>query len=256
MESVRIPYPILKHIRNLDYTVNEVGYSSAQVMVFDQFVLKIEKESIDSDNEHRMLKWLQGKLPVPELVVSYKEKGYNYLLMEKLKGRMACAEQYLEKPEKLISMLAESLQMLWQVDISDCPGINGVTQKLDLAKFYLEHELFDIENTEPDTFGPKGFEYPDKLLEFLVGNKPEETFVFSHGDCCLPNLLFYQGKISGFIDLGRSGVADRWQDIALCLRSLQNNLQTDCYNKTLLKELGLPFNEKKYRYYLLLDELF
>lgn len=52
---------------------------------------------------------------------------------------------------------------------------------------------------------------------------PEEEPVLSHGDYCLPNLFAMGHTLSGFIDLGRAGTADRWQDIALCYRSLKHN---------------------------------
>ena len=45
-------------------------------------------------------------------------------------------------------------------------------------------------------------------------NKPKEELALSHGDYCLPNVFFKDGKVSGFIDLGASGVADKYLDIA------------------------------------------
>lgn len=52
---------------------------------------------------------------------------------------------------------------------------------------------------------------------------PKEELVLSHGDSCLPNIIFQNGEISGLIDLGRAGIADKWCDIALCYQSLKNN---------------------------------
>ena len=49
----------------------------------------------------------------------------------------------------------------------------------------------------------------------------KDTFI--HGDFCLPNIFADDSGLTGLIDLGRAGVADKWQDIAICYRSLSNN---------------------------------
>ena len=123
----------------------------------------------------------------------------------------------------------------------------------------------DIENTEPETFEDGGFENPEELLEWLIYNRPPEDIVLTHGDYCLPNIFAKGDSISGFIDLGRAVPADRWQDIALAIRSLDHNFSGrytdgkrifDFKPQMLLDALGVEMNEEKYRYYILLDELF
>lgn len=89
--------------------------------------------------------------------------------------------------------------------------------------------------------------------------------MLTHGDYCLPNILTDGKKITGYIDLGKTGPADRWQDLALCMRSLRSNFNGR-YNgghahkgyddRMLTDALGIPVDEEKQRYYLLLDELF
>ena len=81
----------------------------------------------------------------------------------------------------------------------------------------------DLDNVEPETFGPNGFANPEELLIWLEKNRPEEDTVLTHGDFCLPNIFAENNRISGFIDLGKMGPADRWQDLAIALRSLEHN---------------------------------
>ena len=79
-------------------------------------------------------------------------------------------------------------------------------------------------------------------------------------------LIFADGNtVSGFIDLGKMGPADRWQDIAIAIRSLGHNFDGrysdgkrifDFKPQMLLNALDINFDEEKYRYYILLDELF
>ena len=122
----------------------------------------------------------------------------------------------------------------------------------------------DIEDTEPDTFGEGGFKDPEELLQWLMAHRPKEELVFSHGDFCLPNIFVSEGKLSGYLDLRRAGIADKWQDIALCYRSLVHNYDgkyakvrvKEADPELLFKRLGISPDWEKIRYYILLDELF
>jgi aminoglycoside phosphotransferase len=161
-------------------------------------------------------------------------------------------------------MLAEGLRMLWKIDISTCPYCNSIDNKLKLAEMRLKQNLFNVEDSETETFGDTGFKSPAELLQWLKDNKPVEELVFSHGDYCMPNVIIKDNKINGFIDLGSSGVADKYQDIALCYRSLKHNFDGshggkvyDDFNATsLFDELGIVPDWEKIKYYILLDELF
>ncbi len=73
-----------------------------------------------------------------------------------------------------------------------------------------------------------------------------EGTAFVHGDCCLPNVMIYRGKVSGFVDLGQAGRGDPWQDYAWCLWSLDYNLKTDAYRERLLQRLAIGFDAEKY----------
>ena len=75
-----------------------------------------------------------------------------------------------------------------------------------------------------------------------------ETLV--HGDFCLPNILAVDGKLSGFIDLGDSGIGDPWRDYAWCIWSLEYNLNTKEYTPLLLEKLGILFDKNKYDMYI------
>jgi len=71
-------------------------------------------------------------------------------------------------------------------------------------------------------------------------------------------------QITGFIDLGRSGAADMYVDLALSVRSLRHNLDGTYSSvsypsvdpRRLYSLLGISPDEDLMRYYLLLDELF
>lgn len=259
-----LPVNLQKHIGDRPYTLNEVGMSDSQVICFEDMVLKVERQREESDNEYRMMRWLQEKLPVPKVLAFEQQNGYNYLLMSRVEGEMSCNEQLMQDPQGLVQLLAEGLKQLWQVDITDCPYQNATENKLRLARERVETGRCSTDNVEPDTYGENGFASPAELLQWLEDHQPEEDLVFAHGDYCLPNIFIQDGQVSGFIDLGRSGVADRYQDIALCYRSLKHNyageyggkVYPDFRPKSLFEALGIEPDWNKIRYYNLLDELF
>jgi len=161
--------------------------------------------------------------------------------------------------------LAKTLKKLWSVDVKNCPRVNSLENKLALAEYFVNHNLVDVEDAEPSTFGPDGFENPKELLKWLKENQPKNFEpVLSHGDFCLPNVFFEGENLSGLIDLGDLGVADKYQDIALCHRSLKHNfngsfggkIYEDFNADLLFEKLGLEPDWEKIRYYTLLDELF
>lgn len=261
---IQMPDNIRKIIEGESYIVDNIGMSDSSVYLFSDKVLKVQSADEESENEYMMMKWLKGKLAIPDIIAYEKECDKSYLLMSRIKGVMSCADCYMDTPELLIEMLSKAIHMLWEVGIEGCPSRINLDKKLEMASYNVEHGLIDMENVQPDTFGEGGFKNPKELLAWLIKNRPQEELVISHGDFCLPNIFFMEGKLSGVIDLGKTCVADKYQDIALCYRSLTNNLDgryggkvrkkldvNDFFNK-----LGISPNWEKLRYYILLDELF
>ena len=184
--------------------------------------------------------------------------------MSRMGGEMSCDTYYLEHPRILLEALACGLKMLWEVDVRDCPRIRDLNAVLQEARVQVENHLVDLNNVEPETFGEGGFENPEQLLEWLENHRPSFEPVLSHGDFCLPNIFLENGNVKGFIDLGKTGVGDKWNDIALCYRSLKHNFDgtyggkvyEDFKPEMLFEKLGIDPDWEKIKYYLLLDELF
>lgn len=260
----QIPNTIQKIIGDEKYNIDDIGMSGSSVYVFEDKVLKVQDTGIESKNEFLMMKWLKGKLLIPEVLVYEEEDAKSYLLMSKISGVMACDNYYMNVPQLLTDLLAEAIHMLWEVDITDCPSIINLDKKLEMARYNVEHGLVDMDNVQPDTFGEDGFKNPNELLEWLIENRPNEDLVLSHGDLCLPNIFFIDKTVSGFIDLGKICVADRYQDIAICYRSLVNKYKRSCGKENredldidrFFEKLDIEPDWDKIRYYILLDELF
>ena len=264
MEQIKVPLNIQEWIQNKPYTVDDIGMSGNQVLIFEDMVLKIEDESEAVEKQIKLMQWLDGKLPVPKVLAYEEEIGKSYLLMSKIQGKMSCDTYYLEHPQILLKALAHGLKMLWEVKTEGCPCVRDLDTMLEETKRQVENHMVDLDNVEETTFGEGGFENPEHLLEWLQNNRPIFEPVFSHGDYCLPNIFLESGQVAGFIDLGRAGIGDKWNDIALCYRSLKHNFDGTYGGKVyedfnpdmLFDALGIEPDWEKIKYYLLLDELF
>lgn len=268
-----------------DTATETIGKSKASLFMFDMpnaadsMVLKAETVSESSMREHEALIWLDGRVPVPKVVGLHVSNGMSYLLMSKVKGRMLCDPSILSNRRRLLKSVVAALRTLWSVDVSSCPLDSGLDRDLEIAAYNVEHGLVAFSLDPSYEFDiPSGVVSATDLLRWLQRNRPkmdDGDRVFSHGDLCLPNVLVDCKGIAGFVDLGGAGWADRWRDIAICVRSLKDNL-VGCYAKEYAASMGLcpgdlpfgPFdegeffdvlgiapNEEKLRYYTLLDKL-
>lgn len=260
-----LPEKIRGLIADDNYETDRIGMSEASVFLYENKVLKVQDDNGEAENEYSMLQYLHGKLPVPLVYAHEISDGKSYLLMSKCEGEMACSDEYMESPDMLCKLLADGLKRLWSVDVLDCPSNQNLSNKLFQAEYNIKNGLVDLDNVEPDTFGENGFHNPTELLHWLHENRPEEELVLSHGDYCLPNIFGIHDKVTGYIDLGKTGIADKWCDIAICYRSLAHNYSGKYHgNRTypgydaslLFRELEIEPDWEKIRYYILLDELF
>ena len=247
-------------------TENTVGCSSAGVYRYhnpeNTLYLKIAQADEEMRREHRLLRWLDGKLPVPEVKYWREQDGLAYLLTTEVPGRMTC--DCPETPlvagpvENTVKLLADGLLLLQAVDIAGCPDDNTLNMRLASALHNIENGLVDMSDWNDDTM----FESPMELYDWLAANRPPEDICFTHGDYCLPNVFIDDTAVTGFIDLGRGGLAGKWQDIALCVRSLRYNLgdmpqtEKERFVSLLFSSLGIAPDWDKIKYYILLDELF
>ena len=79
---------------------DSVGLSVSSVLLYPEYVLKITPSGEESRTEVSMMRWLKGKLLVPEVIEYLSQDGKDYLLMERLSGEMSCSPEMEKDPEK------------------------------------------------------------------------------------------------------------------------------------------------------------
>jgi len=235
------------------------GQSGAQVFRLTQdgfptYYLKTANITQDVSAEAQVLKWLSDKLPVPEIILHLLDDETEYLLTTEIPGSDA-SQLCNDKPtEEIVAQLAEGLRMIHSIRIDDCPFNRCVDVTINNEAYRrMEQGLADVEDFDSQRMGKSLSE----LYQQLLSTRPSsEDLVFTHGDYCLPNIIINDNTISGFIDWGRGGVADRYQDLALAARSLEYNTSRKL-TQELFRMYGIDeIDWKKVEFYTLLDEFF
>ena len=144
--------------------------------------------------------------------------------------------------------------MIHSVDIAHCPFNQTLEVKLRRHAATWSWAWSTKMSSRMSTW-----EKPQAIsTAMLPAKRPSrEDLVFTHGDYCLPNVILKDGKVRGFIDWGRAGVADRYQDIALGVRSLRHNHYPEDLVTVFLEAYGITDPDwGKIEYFILLDEFF
>jgi len=253
---MNLPKEIEKYIENFKITEVTIGCTEAKVFKCtndrNTYYLKIDQINEEFTREQQIYHWLYTKLRVPEVIASCSFEEMSYLLLTEAKGKSAVDDSSLEDPIKLVEMLAKGIKELSKVDIRDCPFDSSLDYKLKVAKERIDKGLVELDDSD-DYYE---FATPMEIYNYLVDNKPDEQLTFVHGDYCFPNIFIDSNEEISFIDLGRAGVGDIYQDIALCIRSLRHNYQSDKYMDLFIDCLGIKCDHQKVKYYILLDNLF
>lgn len=261
MDKLNLPESLSEMLYGFTFAENSIGRSNSVVYRCEKgntvYYLKTGSD-LDIFREHNILKWLQDKLPVPEILYFGTQDNTFYILMTEMQGTMSyeipkdLTEQ--EHYKNAAGLLADGIKMLWDIDISECPFQRSTDHQLDRALYNIENGIVDLEDFEHNEY-----ESPMHLYHYLSDNKLPEELAFVHGDYCLPNIFFKENNISGFIDLGRAGVSDKWMDVALCVRSLKYNFGEKYANEYIdifFNRLGIVPNWDKINFHILMDELF
>lgn len=247
-------------LKHYTWTPILIGESSSSVFRLEHrekesLYLKIAEEDADRElhAEAERLKWIAGRIRTPRLISYLEDSGVAYLLTTALAGADASVAQEQRDPGALVRLLAEGLREIHETPIGDCPFDQRLSSKIEVARDRMLRELVDESDFDDERRGKTA----EELFELLIMTRPAtEDVVFTHGDYCFPNIIIEHGRISGFIDWSRSGVADRYQDLALAMRSMDFNTSDD-WSSIFLEAYGIEtLDKQKVEFYQLLDEFF
>lgn len=216
----------------------------------------VEAAAADIADEMARLRWLAPYLPVPAVrqFARAADPDQAWLLMTAMPGTTASAllEANPALGPAVVDALAAFLRRLHAIPVRDCPFDAGHALRLAQARRRIDGGLVDADDFDAERAGWTAAQ----VWAALHGCLPlAPDLVVTHGDFSLDNILMRDGAVAGCIDVGRAGVADRYQDLAIVWRSLGEfdaSLQ-----QRLLRAYGIvDADQGKLQFHLLLDELF
>ena len=235
-----------------------IGESRAEVYRLSEpskpdVILKVlARDSIASlAGEAARLHWLQPRAPVPAVLDFVQDPTTDFLLMQALPGGDAASVTL--PPGTIVDLVADALRQLHSLPVHNCPFRHTIDDCVAEAKTCLDHGRVDVTNFDPVNLGRD----PSELYREMLATRPaDEAAVITHGDYCMPNVMIADGKLSGFVDLGRSGIGDPYRDLALIGRTLDRNLGADWTGRFFARYGLANPDPARLRYFRLLDEFF
>ncbi|WP_166665481.1 aminoglycoside 3'-phosphotransferase [Kribbella caucasensis] len=209
--------------------------------------------------ERDRVAWLAGTgIPGAE-VLEWSESGDGRAcLVTSAVAGVAAVELPPDARPKAVERLAGMLRRLHDLDVAACPFVRPLGSVFGQAEDVVRRGAVNPQFLRDEWRR----ERPEDLLARLESELPyaEERaagdLVVCHGDACLPNFLFDPDslEITGLIDLGRLGVADRYADLALTAVQLVDEWDLDPAG--FLTAYGLPDpDRRRLDVYMLLDPL-
>ncbi len=206
--------------------------------------------SLRAESE-RMI-WAAPYLAVPTVVACERIGATTVLLTEALPGLDATHHTWRAALPGLVAALGRGLRAF-----HDAVGEEWCPFRFDVSRA-LEHVRSRVGSGQ---VGPACFHEahahltPVAALAELEATAPaEEDLVVCHGDYCAPNVLLEHGRVTGFVDLGELGVADRWWDVAVGAWSVGWNFG-EALEPLFYESYGVEPDPDRIRFYRLLYDL-
>jgi kanamycin kinase len=203
--------------------------------------------------EAERLRWAEAYLPVPRVLDGGSDGGVDWLLTTGLPGQDGTSPELLARPSQLVAALARGLRRFHEsAPVDACPFDFRLEAALVQVRRRAETALIDPEEDFHPDCGDLSL---GEAVAQLEARRPAtEDLVVCHGDYCFPNALLENGEVTGYVDLGELGVADRWWDIAVGAWSTTWNVGPG-YEDLFYDAYGIERDPERIAYYRLLYDL-
>ncbi|QCB94196.1 aminoglycoside 3'-phosphotransferase [Cellulomonas shaoxiangyii] len=229
--------------------VNELGGLTFRVGR-DRYVKWVAAgtRGLDLAAEAERLAWAAPFTSVPRVLASGADDAGSWLVTAALDGRSAVDPYWLARPVEAATAIGRGLRALHDaLPVGSCPYAWSVRDRLGRAL-----ENLDAGDT-PASWAPEHRAMTAAEARYRLTDPPDaDVLVVCHADACAPNtLLADDGSVTGHVDLGRLGVADRWADLAVAAWSVDWN-HGPGYDHHVYAGYGVEPDPERIAYYRLL----
>lgn len=259
MTAPSVPFDVPVFLREYEFSQDAIGKSGNSVFRLDApgqppLIAKIFDGSskLAAAREYARLNWLcSAGIAAPQALNISNTKTSCWLIMECVPGCNAVASN--DEPATKVSAVAEALIRLHALSTSTCHYDETLSVKIASARENILNGLVEEHDFDEDHRHMNAHQ----LFAELMSIKPTvEDIVVVHGDASLPNFILTDGRLSGVVDCGKIGLSDRYQDLAICCRSIRLNLG-DEWVDPFLRAYGLvSLDNERLQFYRMLDEFF
>jgi kanamycin kinase len=176
--------------------------------------------------EAQRLAWFATMgVPAPEIIDAGRDDRNEWLITRAAPGRTAADPWPEARRTAVVDALADAALAMHALPVAGCPFDRSLAVTVPDALHAANAGLIDLADLDAERRDWSR----QRLVDTLLATRPRtEDLVVCHGDFCLPNVLLdpVSLRLTGLVDVGRAGLADRYQDLALITRSLSTEINS------------------------------
>ncbi|MEU7281578.1 APH(3'') family aminoglycoside O-phosphotransferase [Streptomyces sp. NPDC045431] len=220
-------------------------------------------DAADLEAERDRVAWLNGQgVPGPRVLDWHSGDAGACLLTSAVSG-IPADQVPAEDLQVAWERIADAVRRLHEVLVSQCPFRRDLDGMVAVARDVVARNAVNPEFLPDEQQHTPPSELLDRLTRQVPRRREQEAAdtVVCHGDLCLPNIILDPETldVSGFIDLGRLGLADRYADLALLLANARETWADEerarAADMAFAERYGIVLDHDRLRFYLHLDPL-
>ena len=216
--------------------------------------LKVKRSdaTVTLRREADAMRWAGAYVRTPDVLEDGSADGLDWLLTAEMAGASAITDEWRADPEWLVPIVARGLRAFHEaLPVADCPFRFTVRDAIAVARA----RAADGRETWDDMHEVHKHMTVAEAVARLEATAPvHEDLVVCHGDYCYPNMFLEGDEVTGYLDLGELGVADRWWDIAIGMWSTTWNVGPG-YEELFASSYGIAVDHDKLAYFRLQYDL-